>query len=117
MKEIQIRELQRVIRFLEGIDCQYAIITDDNELFSNGLEVKQRKSRSPLAFPYGEVKSFIQPQINLAADIGSVQEINVGKYGAERVRSGVCSILSSQWGKETYTTSLSEHTVEVLRIS
>lgn len=117
MKEIQIRELQRVLKFLEGIDCQYAIITDDGECFSNGLEVKPRKSRSrsPLAFPCGEVKKFVQPQINFDAEIGSVQEINVGKYGAERVRSGACSILSSAWGKDTYTTSISEHTVEILR--
>lgn len=115
MKDIQLRELQRVIKFIEALGCQYAIVTDDGEILSNGLEVKAPRSRAPLTFAYGEIKSFITPQVKLDAEIGSVHEIAVGKYGAERIRSGVCSILTDKWGKDTYTTSINEHTVEVLR--
>jgi hypothetical protein len=117
MKEIQNRELQRVIRFIEGLGCAYAIVTPDAETFTNGLEVSEPKDRArqPLAFPRGEVKAFYVPQIQINAEVGSVQEIAFGKYGAERVRAGICIYLTEQWGPDTYTTSVNEHCVEVLR--
>jgi hypothetical protein len=117
MKEIQARELQRVIKFIEGLGCSYAIVTPDDETFSNGLEVSEPRDRvrQPMAFPRGEVKSFYVPQIQLQAEVGSVQEIAFGKYGAERVRAGVCIYLTDKWGADTYTTSVNEHCVEILR--
>ena len=115
MKDIQMRELTRVLKFIEAIGCQYAVVTDDGEILSNGLEVKPPRVKAPRAFHYGEVRGFITQQIKLDAEIGTVQEIPAGKYGTERIRSGVCSLLSERWGKDTYTTNITEHTVEVLR--
>jgi hypothetical protein len=117
MKEIQARELQRVIKFIEGLGCLYAIVTPDEEVFTNGLEVTEPKDRvrQPAAFPRGEVRAFYVPQIQINAEVGSVQEIAFGKYGAERVRTGVCNYLTEQWGPDTYTTRVNEHCVEVLR--
>lgn len=117
MKDIQMRELQRVLKFIEALGCQYAVVTEDGETFSNGLEVKPPRAKAPRAFPYGEVRAYILPHVNLDAEIGSVQEIAVGKYGTERIRSGICTLLTDKWGKETYTTSTTDHTVEVLRIA
>lgn len=113
MKEIQFRELQRVMKFMDAIGCQYAIITDDGEQYGE-LEVKQRK-KSAFAFPRGEVKAFYVPQIDLNAEVGSVQEIAFGKYGAERVRGGICIYLTEKWGVDTYTTSINDNCVEILR--
>jgi len=114
MKEIQFKELQRVMKFMDAIGCQYAIVTDDGETHTNGLEIKPRRKAS-FAFPRGEVKAFYAPQIDLDAPVGSVQEIAFGKYGAERVRAGICIYLTEQWGPDTYTTSVNENVVEVLR--
>ena len=70
-----------------------------------------------MRYPYGEIAKFYKPQLNLQAEIGDVQDIALGKFTAEDIRSGVCSLLSREWGKDTYTTNLTDASVEILRIA
>ena len=116
MKPIQLRELERSIKFIDSLGCTYKIITPDLAEYGT-LEIKQTKerTRAPLRYPYGELSRFYRPQLNLAAEVGEVQEIQVGKYTVEDIRSGVCSVLSKEWGTDTYTTSMGDGVVEVLR--
>ena len=116
MKEIQLKELQRVIKFIEALGCQYKIIAQDGQEFGK-LDTKPARVRGPRKHAYGELTSFYRPQIDLNAQVGSVQEISIGKYKSEDIRAGVCSMLSREWGKETYTTSLNakNQTIELLR--
>lgn len=116
MKDIQLKELQRAIKFIDALGCTYKIITPDGAEFGT-LEVKpaQDRKRAPLRYPFGEISKFYKPQLNLQAEIGDVQEIAIGKYSVDDIRNGVCALLSKEWGKDTYTTSIGEGTVEVLR--
>ena len=118
MKEIQMRELQRAVKFIEALGCEFKVITPDGQEFGL-LEVKptKDKKRAPLRYAYGEIAKFYKPQLNLQTEIGDVQEIAVGKFAAEDIRSGVRSLLTKEWGKDSYTTSITEHSVEVLRIA
>ena len=116
MKDIQLKELQRAIKFIDALGCTYKIITPEGEEFGV-LEVKQTggKKRAPLRYPFGEIARFYKPQLNLQAEIGDVQEIVFGKFAPEDIRSGVCALLSKEWGKDSYTTSITDTCVEVLR--
>jgi len=121
MKEIQLKELTRSIKFIEGIGCKFKIIDPDGNEYGE-LEVvtpKQRKRRAPNRFPYGELREFYGSQIDLKAAVGSVQIVKIGDYEAEDIRSGVCSYLSTVWGRKTYTTCHGKDgkTIEVLRIT
>lgn len=118
MKDIQIKELQRAIKFIDALGCNYKIITPQGEEFGT-LETKPAKDRkrAPLRYPYGEIAKFYRPQLNLQAEIGDVQEIALGKFTGEEIRRGVCSLLSKEWGVDTYTTNISDSAVEVLRIA
>jgi hypothetical protein len=118
MKDIQLKELQRAIKFIDALGCTYKIITPEGDEFGT-LEVKMPKDRkrAPLRYPYGEISKFYKPQLNLAAEIGDVQEIAIGKFSSEDIRSGVCSVLSKEWGKDSYTTSTTDCSVEILRIA
>jgi len=118
MKDIQMRELQRAVKFIEALGCEFKVITPEGEEFGT-LEVKnlKNKTRAPLRYAYGEIAKFYKPQLNLQAEIGDVQEIAVGKFTSEDIRGGICSLLTKEWGKDSYTTSISEHSVEVLRIA
>ena len=120
MKEIQMKELQRMIKFIAGAGCKFKIITPDGEEFGE-LEVKpvSSKTRGPLKHPYGELISFYKPQINLSAPVGSVQEIKSGKYPPLRIQSGICSLLHREWGSDNYTTCINTKTqnIEILRIA
>lgn len=119
MKEIQQKELQRAIKFIQAIGCEYAIITPDGETYSSGLEViePRERQRAPLRYAYGEIAKFYKPQINLSAEVGEVQEIAFGRFSAADIRGGICSYLSKEWGNDSYTTNVTEHCVEVLRIA
>lgn len=118
MKEIQMRELQRAVKFIEALGCEFKVITPEGDEFGT-LEVKvaKNKTRAPLRYAYGEIARFYKPQLNLQSEIGDVQEIAVGKFTPEDIRSGVCSVLTKEWGKDSYTTSVNDHSVEVLRIA
>lgn len=116
MKEIQLKELQRVIKYIEAIGCQYKIITPDGEEFGK-LDTKPARVRGPRKHAYGELTNFYKPQLDLKAIIGSVQEVSVGQYKPEDIRAGMCALLTREWGKETYTTSFNSKnkTIELLR--
>jgi len=120
MKEIQLKELHRMIKFIEGVGCQFKIITPDGQEFGD-LEVKPsgHKTRRPLEHPYGELIGFYRPQIKLDAPVGSVQEVSCGEYVPTKIQSGICSYLSREWGKDTYTTFINPKTnlIEILRVS
>jgi hypothetical protein len=117
MKEIQTRELQRCIKFIESMGCDYAIVTPSGETHTNGLEIVETKERkrAPLRYAYGEISKFYKPQINLDCEIGEVQEVAFGRFSAAEIRSGLCSWLSKEWGTDTYTTNITDNFVEVLR--
>lgn len=112
------RELQRAVKFIEALGCEFKVITPEGDEFGT-LEVKvaKNKTRAPLRYAYGEIARFYKPQLNLQSEIGDVQEIAVGKFTPEDIRSGVCSVLTKEWGKDSYTTSVNDHSVEVLRIA
>jgi hypothetical protein len=118
MKDIQLKEFQRAVKFIDALGCTYKIITPEGDEFGT-LEVKATKDRkrAPLRYPYGEISKFYRPQLNLQAEIGEVQEIALGKFTAEDIRKGVCSLLSKEWGIDTYTTNINDSAVEVLRIA
>lgn len=117
MKDIQRKELTRVLKFVESLGCKYKIITDDGEEFGS-LEVAHPKgTRSPLKYAYGEIANWYKPHVNLNAGVGVVQEIPLGKFEAETIRGGLCSWLTKEWGKDTYVTAITDNHVELMRTS
>jgi hypothetical protein len=118
MTEVQVIALNKAIKLLVASGVQYAIVTEQGETISNGLEVavKQERQRAPRKYPYGELSSYYRPFIDFNANIGSVQVVPFGKYPADDIRAGVCSTLSREWGKETYVTNSTDAGVEILRM-
>lgn len=112
MKEIQMKELQRIIKFLDGAGCQYKIVTDDGQEFGDLQAAKQKTQRQ---FPYGAFRSYIDARIDLSAEVGSVHVVDCGEYPPDRIQSAICSRLSEKWGSGNYTTYRNGNTVEILR--
>jgi len=116
MKEIQLKELQKMATFMSAIGCQFKIITPDGQEFG-ALEVVVNKprTRAPSRHKFGVIAEWYRPQIDLDVPVGGVQVIKFGDFHSEEIRSGVCSMLSKRWGKDTYTTHLLADSIEVLR--
>ena len=114
MKDIQLKELARCIKFIEATDCKYKIITPDGQEFGQ-LEVMVKMTRRPLKYPFGSVAKHYKQQLNLNLPVGDVQEIACGEYPPEMIRGGLASMLSVKWGKDTYATATKGNVVEILR--
>jgi hypothetical protein len=115
MKELQQKELQKILRFLDAIDCKYKIITDDGQEFG-GLSVVEKKIlKRQLKRPYGDLSKFYKPKLNLQIKIGEVQEIDCEDHNPVDIRSSICSYLGKVWGKGTYTTCTKKNIVEVMK--
>jgi hypothetical protein len=118
MKEIQLKELQRAINYMTAIGCTFKVITPDGQEFGTlEVVVNKPKSRGPLRHEFGVIARWYRPQLDLEAKVGDVQTVKCGNFSTEEIRSGVCSLLSKQWGKDTYTTNITGDLVEVLRTS
>jgi hypothetical protein len=118
MTEVQVIALNKAIKLLVASGCQYAIVTEQGETISNGLEVAvpTERQRAPRKYPYGELTSYYRPLINFDAPIGSVQVVPFGKYPSKDIRGGISSTLSQEWGKDTYITKTTDAGIEILRM-
>jgi hypothetical protein len=118
MKEIQLKELQRAINYMTAIGCTFKVITPDGQEFGTlEVVVNKPRSRKPLRYEFGAIAGWYRPQIDLEAPIGSVQTLTCGEFSPEDIRSGVCSLLTKHWGKDSYTTNINVDLIEVLRVS
>ena len=119
MKELQQRELTRLIAFLDAIDCQYKIITNDGQTFWRGNvdpppKISEKKKRN-LSMPYGTIAAYYKPYINLQAKVGEVIEVPVGTFDRDVLRGAVCSYLTKNWGKKSYTSMVTKESVQVMK--
>lgn len=118
MIEIQMKELQRCIKFITAINCQFKIITPEGEEFGE-LVVEQKKKRtvdrSSPRYPFGEIARWYKPFINLDLKVGEVMTVPFGDFDKKSVQSGVISFLVKSWGKKTFTSVTTETQIEILR--
>lgn len=114
MQDLQVRELQRAVKFMAAIGCSFKVIAPNGEEFGE-LQVISARQRAGLRYTRGAIRSHYKAQLNLEASIGDVQVVDCGEFEPETIRSGICSMLTGKWGKGTYTTSSSGNQVHVMR--
>jgi hypothetical protein len=119
MSDIQNIAINKAINLLTAAGCEYAIVTGDGERYTNGLEIvlPEDRKRGPLRHPYGAISSHYKPQINVNAEPGTVQTVQIGQFTSEEIRGGICAWLSREWGSESYITNITASgSIEVLRV-
>tara|TARA_R110000822_G_scaffold44823_1_gene120160 strand:+ start:200 stop:559 length:360 start_codon:yes stop_codon:yes gene_type:complete len=114
MKDLQRKELNRVLMFIDSLGCKYKILADDGEEFGT-LELAPIRKKKPSIYVHGEIARWYRPHVDLDVGVGVVQEIPLGKFHGETIRGGMCSWLTKVWGKETYVTSITDTHVELMR--
>lgn len=114
MQDLQVRELQRAVKFIAAIGCSFKVIAPNGEEFGD-LEIVTARERAKLRYKKGVIRSYYKAQLNLEASIGDVQVVECGEFDLETIRGGICSMLTGAWGKGTYTTGTSGSQVHVMR--
>lgn len=120
MKELQERELKRLITFLDAINCQYKIVTDDGQSFMRGNVVpepqKHERKKRNLTMPYGTIAAHYRPFIDMKAKVGDVIEIPIAHFDPHVLRGAICSFLTKGWGKKKYTSMIGKDSIQVMKI-
>jgi hypothetical protein len=114
-KNIDFQDLPviKAIQILKNMKCQYVIITSDGRQFGEIKPTKKVIKRAPL-FPRGTFINYFG-NIMSQCQVGQTIEVPVGKFDAEVLRARVCAWATQRWGKDTYSTKISDNKILVLR--
>jgi hypothetical protein len=119
MKELQEKELKRLITFLDAINCQYKIITNDGQTFMRGNVVpappKPERKKRNLTMPYGTIAAHYRPFIDMKAKVGDVMEIPLAHFDPVTLRGAISSYLTKGWGKKTYTSMIAKDSIQIMK--
>jgi len=115
MKELQQKELLRIVKFIEAIGCKYKIITDDGQEFGSLVVTEEKVRKRQAKRPWGELVGFYKDLLNLDSPIGEVQVVSCTDKNPKDLRGAICSYLGKHWGNGTYTTCINGDKIEILR--
>lgn len=115
MKELQEKELQKIVKFVEAIGCKYKIITVDGREFGSLNVTEEKVLKRKMKRPWGDLAKFYKTKLKFDCPVGEVQEVECGDYEPRDVRGAICSHLGKVWGNGTYATCVKDGKVEILR--
>ena len=121
MTEIQIQAANRAIILLRAAGVDYKVILPDGTEHGDLEVVVHKKRTRTQRVPSGSLMPLYKSKLD-AAQIGDVVQISIedaAKYGAtpEGMRSSITAYANNLWGKGSYTSTVTDTHVELLRIS
>jgi len=115
MIEIFQRELNKVIRSLESMNLNYAIIDNDGTVYGTlQIDQQDRKKRSKGLYERGELKSYIAPFIQPMKE-KEIIVIPYSKFERNIFQRAVCAMAHDLWGAGNYTSSMQEDGLQLHR--
>lgn len=114
MHELQKKELDRALVFLNSIGCKYKVSHPDGIDFTNIVE-EVAKKRSASHYPKGDLINHIRKYIT-DIQIGEVRSIPEGSFDLARISSCATSYMSTTYGNKSYTSHRAKDTIEIMRI-
>jgi hypothetical protein len=114
MHKLQHKGLDKIITFLDAINCQYKIIDELGNVHSNFTEIEKKSKRKPSFYPHGEMMKYVKQQLE-PMKVGEVLTIPVDKFDVPRIASSASTYLSQKFGKKSCTVHQTDNGVECLR--
>ena len=112
------KTISRAIEMLTASGAQFKVISPDGTEFGELEVVQHADKKKVFKYKHGTLRDIYLPSL-LCLNAGEVAQIKVPEdIGLEDVRGAACAWMSTNWGKETYTSGVDKmfHTVEVLRV-
>lgn len=119
MENIQKIALEKILKSLTALGCQFAVVDPDGVKHGD-LELvdpKAKTKRSPLKHPHGELKRYVESHLDGIA-IGAVVSVPQDKFDLETLQSSCGHYMRLNFGSDSYmTTQMRDHNlVQVLRL-
>lgn len=110
MMLIEKKELQKIVKKLEIIGCEFGIVTEDGEVFGQPLERKKRERKNP------GVAKYCEDQIK-TLNVGEKITVNVEGFEPSVVQSSISSVGGRLFGKGAIATTKNDRSncIEVIR--
>lgn len=119
MEQIQKIALEKILKSLTALGCQFAVVDPDGVKHGDleTVEAKARNKRSPVKHPYGELKRYVDAKLDGIA-AGQVFEVPQDKFDLEVLQSSCGHYMRFNFGADSYmTTQVREkQLVQVLRL-
>lgn len=119
MENIQKIALEKILKSLTSLGCQFAVVDPDGVKHGD-LEIVQPRDKSKRRankYPYGEIQQYAnQKLIGIAA--GAVVAVPKDKYELEDVQAACGHFMRRSHGSDSYMTTQvrDKNVVEVLRL-
>ena len=122
MTEIEKQTANKAVQLLAALKAEYKIILPDGTEFGT-LETKnktKKKSKGERTrIPNGIIGPLYKEKV-LSAKVGDVIQLSItnlpNNITPEMLRSSATAFASGVWGYKTYTSTITKHNVEILRI-
>lgn len=105
--------LDRAIAFLKSIECQFKVIDDEGNVFTNISENEVRKRR-PSIYPHGLLSAHVKKHLD-QIKVGQVVVIPTGDFDLDSIGSTATSIMNKTYGNGSYASHKADHGFEILR--
>jgi hypothetical protein len=119
MEPVQKIALEKLLKSLGALGCKFAVV-DPEGVKHGDLEIAeptQAAKRSPLKHAYGELKRYVDAQLDGIA-VGAVINVPKDKFDLETLQSSCGHVMRLNFGSDSYmTTQANDKThVQVLRL-
>jgi hypothetical protein len=118
MSSVKEKAFANVIKTLDALGCQYAIIDQEGNKHGTLAIEEEKQKRRVTVYPLGEIRNHIRPYVD-DMKVGEVREVPYLEYGYERIRSNIGAWFIAKNGTGSCTTTINKEkgVVEVLRIA
>lgn len=96
--------------------CKFKVISPWGEQYGDLEVIPPKKRTINPNREYGAIAKHYDQYLNLDAKEGEVTVIPCATFTPQEIRSGICSRLSREWGKQTYQTMIVGNTVQIIRL-
>ena len=117
MEHIQKIALEKILKSLTSLGCQFAVVDPDGVKHGDLEIAKAKGKRKPKKHQYGEMHAYVNPKL-AGITAGMVISVPKDKYDIEDVQSACGYFMRKNYGADSYMTTQArgKDAVEVLRL-
>lgn len=116
MHDLQKKEFDRALAFINSIGCKYKVIDSQGLRYTNIVEDPDEiKKRKVGPYPRGSLTRHIKQYLS-SIQVGEVKTIPKSTFDTTRIASCATSYMSTIYGTKSYTSHQTKDAVEIMRI-
>jgi len=114
MHKLQHKGLDKIIIFLDAINCQYKIIDELGNVHTSFTWNENTRKKKKSLYPHGDLIKHTKQYVD-DLQVGKVITVPLGEFDVKRLASSVSSRLVQKFGRKSCSVHQAPNGVECLR--